>query len=198
MEQSMDAPSNDRRYLIAGWLAMASAVLIVPELGIKLLLEHISPSLTALSAPISMINLVIGIFLLNMLRLLLNERFAFFKADLIITLMICFNVASFLLEMVDISLQMAGKGSSTGGTLAIIAVILIYPFFILNIVLGAVLLKMEDDLFGLLKPFAYLTLASGICGVTLILVPLGLLTAIGALVVEGVIFLRAKERAEIL
>ena len=55
---------------------------------------------------------------------------------------------------------------------------------------------MSAELLGLLKPFAYTTIASGICGVTVILMPIGMLVGIAALIIEGMIFLRAKEEVE--
>ena len=58
------------------------------------------------------------------------------------------------------------------------------------------LFQVSDDLFGLLKPFAYTTIASGICGVTVILMPIGMLIGLAALIIEGMIFLRAKEQVE--
>ena len=58
------------------------------------------------------------------------------------------------------------------------------------------LLKLKDDLFGLLKPYAYTTLAAAICGATIILMPIGLIIQLAALVIQGMIFLRAKEQVE--
>jgi hypothetical protein len=62
---------------------------------------------------------------------------------------------------------------------------------ILSIVFAVKLLRLQDDLFGLLKPYAYATMASAVCLATVILAPVGMLVDAAATVMLGVIFLRA-------
>ena len=93
---------------------------------------------------------------------------------------------------------MIGMDSYAENILSIITLALFVPFSIITVVFGVVLLKLKNDLFGLLNPYAFTTIASGVCGATVILAPIGLLAAIAALVMLGMIFLRAKREAEIL
>ena len=76
--------------------------------------------------------------------------------------------------------------------------VLYIPFGLLTITFGVVLLKLKDDLFGLLRPYVFATIGSGVCGATLILAPVGNLAAAAAYVILGMIFLRAKSEADFL
>ncbi len=67
---------------------------------------------------------------------------------------------------------------------------------IINIVFGIRLLQLKDDLFGQLKPFAYATIGSGVGIVSILLMPFGLLAAVTAYIIQGIIFLRAAEDVE--
>ncbi len=78
------------------------------------------------------------------------------------------------------------------------SLVLFVPYNIIVIVFGILLMKFEDDLFGLLKPLLFMTIASGVLGATVILAPLGLLAHIASLIILGMAFLRAKGELEFL
>ena len=59
----MTEPRSDS-YVPAGWLAIISAVLLVPEIVLAVVAGWISPSLNALVVPVHIANLVIGIYIL--------------------------------------------------------------------------------------------------------------------------------------
>jgi membrane-bound metal-dependent hydrolase YbcI (DUF457 family) len=64
---------------------------------------------------------------------------------------------------------------------------------IVSIVFGRRLLSMKDDLSGLLRPFAHTTVASGALTLTVVGAPVGLALALAAIVMQGMILLRANE-----
>jgi len=64
---------------------------------------------------------------------------------------------------------------------------------VIHILFGIRILHLPEDLFGLLKPFSYLSIAIGICSVTFILLPLGLIIEAVSYVILGMIFFRATE-----
>ena len=78
------------------------------------------------------------------------------------------------------------------------SLVLFVPYNIIVIVFGIKLMKFEDDLFGLLKPLVFVTIASGVLRATIILAPLGLLAHIASLIILGMVFLRAKGELEFL
>jgi hypothetical protein len=56
------------------------------------------------------------------------------------------------------------------------------------------LLRLPGNLYGLLKPFCYITIVSGICFITVLLSPVGIIAGAVADVILGVIFFRAAEQ----
>jgi hypothetical protein len=183
-------------YTLAGWLAIVSAVLFVSEVALAVFLKFLG--LELFITPVHVANLFIGIYLLLKFRSLLNHQFGFYAADILITIMIVVNIVFFIIGMVEFSASTLGLELEAQQTLPLITMVLFVPFSLLTILFGAVLLKMKDDLFGLLKPYAFTTIGSGVCGATIILAPLGLLAAVIALVIMGMIFLRARREAEFL
>ena len=189
---------NQNQYTLAGWLAIVSAVLFMPELILAVLAEFFTPGLKIIVIPIHIVNLVIDIYILYMFRKLLNQLFDFHSVDVLINILIVVNIVFFSIGLVEMIASLMHSGGRMSDDISIIIAVLFVPFSIITVVFGAVLLKMKDDLFGLLKPFAYTTIFSGVCGATIILSPLAMLAAIAALVMQGMIFLRAKREVEIL
>jgi hypothetical protein len=183
---------SGNRYALAGWLAITAAVILVPEIGLSLLLDKISatyPGVKVLLAWLNIIGLAISVYILYMFRDLLNERYNFHGTDTLIMILIWTNVTFAFVGLL-------GLISELTTVMSVVVMVLFVPFGIVNIIFALSLLKLKDDLFGLLKPFAYTTMAAGICGASIILAPLGLLAAITSLFIQGMIFLRAKEEVQ--
>ena len=183
---------NENQYAAAGWLAVASAVIVLPSILGTLILDWIAkdyPIAKALIAVFQLFGLAVSIYLLYILRRLLNDRYDFHKTDNLITALIWFNA-------VFTGLGILGLISELEIVAGILVMILFVPFAILDILFAVRLLKLNDDLFGLLKPFAYTKIAAGICGATIILAPLGMLISTASIFIMGMIFLRAKEGVE--
>ena len=60
--------------------------------------------------------------------------------------------------------------------------------------MGTRLLRLSGNFYGLLKPFCYVTIGSGICLVTVFLLPVAITAGAIADVILGVIFFRAAEQ----
>ena len=197
MENSATMTTTGRtKYSLAGWLAIASTALIVPQIGLSVFLEFIGSQYKIILVPIRVANLAIGIYILYMFRSLLNERYDFHRTDTMITVLIWTNVVFFLLGVAELYFELVGTTLELGPAVLVLA--LLIPFGIVTIAFGVMLLKLQADLFGFLKPYAYSTIVSGVCGATIILMPIGLLAAIAALAIQGMIFLRAKDDVEYL
>lgn len=192
------AETENNQYSLAGWLAIISAVLLVPEIVLGVLVAFVSPGLKVFIAPLHVANLCIGIYILYMFRRLLNRNFDFHKADTLIILLIAVNIASFVIGLAGLLAGLTGLGQNAELIISWITLALFIPFSVLTIVFGVVLFKLTDDLYGLKKPYASTTILSGVCGATVILAPVGLLAAVAALFMLGMIFLRARREADIL
>jgi hypothetical protein len=184
----------DSGYTLAGWLAIAQAVLLVPQVIVAMVLGLLSvsyPAVNAVVAMMSIVGLAAGVYVLYMFRRLLNDRYGFHGIDGLVTALIMVSCVYFLLGI-------AGMIPDLEVGVGLISAALLIPLGVLNIAFGIMLFKLNDNLFGLLAPFAVLTIASGVCIATILLAPVGMLTEVAALVVQGMIFLRAREETQYL
>lgn len=198
VESETTPPAGGTQYALAGWLAIASAVLLVPEVVGAALIKLYYSDLLIFLMPLRIINLLITVYILYMLKRLLNKRCQYFAADITIYALMIAAILFFglgILEQLGTSLELGGIIERSWMIMASIMFVL---YSIVNIILGVTLLKVKTNLFGLLRPYAYLVLASGVFGATVLLAPVGLIAAVGGLVVMGMMFLRAKDEGEFL
>ncbi|MBC8401448.1 MAG: hypothetical protein H8E14_08170 [Candidatus Marinimicrobia bacterium] len=67
------------------------------------------------------------------------------------------------------------------------------PTAFVNIMFAIKLLRLQDPLHGMLKPFAYTIMAAGFCYGTIVLVPFGILAEHISYIILRIIFIRAAE-----
>jgi hypothetical protein len=135
--------------------------------------------------------MIVGMYVLSVFRRLLNERYGFHDVDnWITTLMLCYGLAALI--------GFAGLALISQSTVITATLIVYGTSSLVSIVYAAKLLRLEFDLSGLLRPYAYTTIASGICGVTIVLGPLGNLIFMVSLIVLGIILIRARAESEYL
>ena len=173
----------------AGWICITSALFTVPAVAMSLYLESMEGADTRLvQAVLIVVNLGLFAYILLSLRQLLNVRFRFHDVDLYISYLLWGNLSLSLF----LFLALANKEFEWAvGVLSVLA----YVFFgILSILFARSLLRLPYSLYGLLKPYCYITLASGICFVTVLLLPVGVLTGAVTDFILGIIFFRAAEQ----
>jgi hypothetical protein len=186
-------------YTLAGWLAIAAAVLALPLLFLAIVVDvgarrgtEMLPALLTLYAGLTVAQTGMHLYAFYRLRHLLNERFGFHAVDTLIVAMIVL-----MLAMVSVSL-LGRIGLATGlipeaVTPLLVGMIVVFgvPMAVLSIVFAVKLLALQDDLFGLLRPYVYTGIAAGVCFATLVLAPLGMIVAAVSTAILGFIFLRA-------
>ena len=183
---------------LVGWLSIISGILLIPEIVLAVALGFVSFDIYAFVTPLHVFNLAITTFVLFMFRGLLNNQFDFHRADILITLLIILSVIFFIMGILELATYTRELNSGAESLLPIVDKVLYITFGLLTITFGVVLLKLRDDLYGLLRPYVFATIGSGVCGATLILAPVGKLAAAVAYVTLGMIFLRAKREADYL
>jgi hypothetical protein len=187
-----------RLYTLAGWLSILQAVIILlPKVILDLFVEHMSLSgygIIQLITGFQAVGMLVGIYVLFMFRRLLNERHNFHKADtLIYGLIFCYAAAP-LIGAAGLVLdpQLSSMNALT----------IIYGIYVLSSLISIVyairLLKLESNLSGLLKPYVYSTIASGVCGVTIVLGEYGRPIFMVSLILLGMILIRAESESEYL
>lgn len=185
---------NENKYKLAGYCAIASAILYIPACVISILYE-----IPAISTPVLLPFIFIfgigqtlcSLYAFKRFRDYLNENYDFHAIDKlvipIILLCVAITVTSLSGYVVpQLELLFLGLMAITGITGAILLLI----FCIL-------LLRLQVSLNGLLKPYAYTMIAACICFITCILVPVGLILAAVTDFMLGIILLKTPEKLEV-
>jgi hypothetical protein len=180
------------RLNIAAWLSITSAVIAIPIFVLSVFLASRSGTgQKLLEILLQLISVGIFVFIFSSLRQLLNTRFDFYGTDTLINILIWVNIGATVLTIFTALLP------SLKTPVRILDILLLIALGLIFIVFAIKLLRLPDSLFGMLKHFSYLSIASGFCFATILLIPLGLLANAVADIVLGVIFFRAAEDAEI-
>lgn len=174
--------------MIAGWITMMSAFMALPQ---TYLVFRLGSAEDSRSIIIQMVVQLFGIILFSVITLclkrLLNTRFRFHATDRQIELMIMANVTAGILVLVGMNLVQYKE------TLGIAAMVILVFQGIVQIQFGYRLLKLGDDLAGMLKPFCYANMATGICIASLLLMLVGVVvSAISDLMLATIFFNIAK------
>jgi hypothetical protein len=173
---------------LAGWLSIANALFTIPSIAMAWFLNTLEGmGATFSQALLTLVGLGLFLYIISSLRKLLNLRFKFHDVDIYISLLIWGNVVLAAISL----LSLGSRGFEQ--TMNILSVLAFIYFGILSIMFATRLLRLSGNLYGLLKPFCYLNIGSGICFITVFLAPLGILAGAVADVVLGVIFFRAAE-----
>jgi len=185
-------PLTHRTLTIAGWLTMMSAFASIPMAYLAFTLEGRSDAgstfvLSVMQGAGTALFVVITLFL----KRFLNRLFMFHDSDKSIVLMILANVVAGFLIVGGMYI------SSTKEIAGIAALVLMVFQGIVQIRFGYTLLKLGNDLGGLLKPFSYLNIATGICVASIVLILAGVVvSAIADLMLATLFFNASKQLKE--
>ena len=192
-------------YTLAGWLAIGAAVLALPLMFLGIMVDvatrkgsELVPVFLLLFACVNVVHVTMLVYAFARLRHLLNERFGFHVVDTLIVGIIVINIAI-------VSVSIVSRIGLVGGLLPEalvpvalgVIVFLAVPLAILGIVFAVKLLSLQDDLHGLLRPYAYTSIAASICFATIVLAPLGMIVAAVSTAILGAIFLRADRAPQV-
>lgn len=187
---------RDNRFAPAGWMAIAGAILTLPLMGTGFALDIVSkrigavhPLFPILYVGFGMLQAALVIYAFYRFKVFLNERQQFYRTDALIIIIIAGAITI-------TTIGLTGKffsslGAPTPVLLGFIAALVVVgvPLGILTVIFGIRLLELGDDLNGLLKPYAFLTIVAGVCFATFVLSPLGLIVDAASNVALGMILL---------
>ncbi len=156
-----------QRLTLAGWLAITYAVLAIPFFALSAALSSLSgDEVKIANLLLLLVIFALAIFPLLSLKNLLNTRLSFRDTDIFISLIIWANVAQAVIYILGI-LSTLGQPFDeeipflTPAMLASLA--LTVPTAFVYIMFAIKLLRLQDPLHGMLKPFAYMIMAAGFC-----------------------------------
>ncbi len=181
---------NEKNLNLAGWLSVAAAALAFPLLIISFIsgiIGNTNTSLLYIEALFSTGYVALYVYIFVMLKRLLNEKAAFHDVDNYITLIIWMNIAITAVSIITLPF------TGAQGVIGIGILLSLIPLGVIYVVFGIKLLNCEDDLFGYLKPFSYLTIATGIMTAAVVLILLGIVTAIVSDVILALIFFKTAK-----
>jgi len=199
---------NEKSYSVAGWLSIALAVLLPLLFAFGLAETFVGKHMMGIDDPgltiedLSTVLIAAAIiFVLFMLRRLLNRRYNYSKADkpimAAIIWYIVFTIASFgLILFADTSWPAPDQTSLYA--IIIFWIISMTSAGIIEIFLGLRLLQITDRKNELIKVFAYVTLIMGVLELTVVLSPFALVLMPVWCVTAAMVFLREKDEEQIL
>jgi tellurite resistance protein TehA-like permease len=132
----------------AGWCSITNALIAIPSLAMSWFLETVKGIGPTLSQVIlTVVGLGLFLYVIYSFKRLLNGRFKFHDVDIYISLMIWGNVVLAVLSLLSLE---TGKLESFMETITVAALIV---FGILSIMFATRLLRLSDNLYGLLRAY---------------------------------------------
>ena len=180
-----------KRLLLAGWFAMASALLTIPWFILTFSLAEQKDSIVKMAEVAMLVtSTLLTIYLLLTLLRLLHSRYGFDEADTPLGMIIKVNVVTAAVTILGLFFPSLESGLAIFALLAVIALGGLQVFF------GLRLLQLPATFQGLHKPYCYLNIVTGICLASVVLLPLGILTGAVADVMLGTIFFHVAAPSE--
>lgn len=168
---------------IAGWLAMASAFLTLPLAYLSLNLEGMADIYAnEIQSYIQIAGTLLFVAILMCLKKLLNSLFAFHKTDRALQLLV---LASMVMGVLSIG---AFSFPTLKPSLDSAVLVLLVAMGIVQVQFGYKLLKLTNDLGGMLKPFCYANIATGILLASVLLMPVSIFVSAVSDLMLGTIF----------
>ncbi len=152
----------------AGWLAMTSAFASLPIVYLSWKLDgRADTTATIMQTVIQLAGMLLFVAITLYLKKLLNAQFKFHGTDRNIDLMIKLNVTAGILAVSALYF------TSFKGTIGIAVIVLLVAQGVIQAQFGYKLLKLQDNLGGMLKPFCYTNMATGIMIASVVLLLVG-------------------------
>jgi len=185
-------PLSPTRYRFTGTLAMTNALLTIPWFIITFLLAEkngIWPKVAEAFMQTS--STFIFAFTSLLLKKHLNQIQGFHEVDRYILMLIKANIVLTAVSLIGIIIPSVAESSGT------LALILIVPLGLIQLVFGYKLQQLPSDLGGLLRPYCYLNMITGVSLASIILLPMGILSGAVADIMLGTIFFQAAGSARL-
>jgi hypothetical protein len=178
---------------IFGWLTMMSAFSSIPMLYLALKLEDRPDTVaTLIQGGLQVAGTILFVVITLILKRFLNRLFTFHDTNKSIDLMIMANVVAGVFVLGGLYFTPIKE------TAGIAALVMMVSAGIVQIQLGFKLLKLENDLGGLLKPFCYMNMATGVCVASIVLILVGVVvSAISDLMLATIFFNVSKQLKEV-
>jgi len=197
---------EQNKYATAGWLAIVQAVLFPLSFVISIVQTGIGAKVFDMHGgfvgPAELIMVVftaIGVYTMLMFRRLLNERYENHDLDLLIIISIWWAIVFQVVTLGLKTLAMIFAPVDPFVTAMVGLVVLtaaMVTIGIVDIMIAARLLRVKEALSATLRGLAYVTMAAGVCEVTVILMPISLILIPVTCVMFALVFLHDHREVE--
>jgi hypothetical protein len=199
-------PMEPSRYQLAGWLAIAQAVLFPLGFIIGIIDRLVGMArygevriAFGLADLVMIAFTIIGVYVMLSFKKLLNERYNCTELNTLIVISILWSILFQVVGLVEGALaMMIGRHAEIalaimfGGTIALSMIFI----GIVDLLIAIRILRLKDKLNDLIVVLGYVTLIAGILEVTVLLSLLSLILVPVTCVLLGVILIREKEEVE--
>jgi hypothetical protein len=175
---------NTNRFATAGWLAIAGGILTLPLMATGLILDiafqksaYMNPVFATLYLGFYLVQVVFVLYAFYRFKAYLNQELSFRKTDLLIIVLIAGMILISSVALIGRIVTWSGAPESTQAMFVASLFTIGLPLGILTVIFGIKLLDLKEGVSRLLRPYAYLHIAGGICFATFVLAPLGMLIA---------------------
>ena len=191
------------RFAIAGWLAIAGAIMTLPLMATGLIMDiafqksaYMNPVFATLYLAFYVLQVAFVLYAFYRFKVFLNEELAFRKTDALILVLIAGMVVMSTIGLIGRIVTWAGATQSVQGMFVASLFTVGVPLGILTVIFGVKLLDLGDTGNRLFKPYAWLNIAGGVCFATFLMAPFGMLIAAVGDVLLGLILLGRGHAAE--
>lgn len=141
-----------------------------------------APAATGIQIGIQVVGALLFVAITLLFRKLLNARFSFHDTDRSINLMVVANVLASGMAVVALCVPQLKE------TLEIAALVTVVFQGLVQVRFGSRLLRLQDNLDGMLRPFCYLNMATGVCVASVVLIVVGVVVSSITDLMLGTIF----------
>lgn len=177
-----------RALITAGWLCMFSAFVSIPVAYYSFRLDTTTDQAANLiQIVIQTAGVALFVAITMYLKKLLNVQFGFYETNKNIDMMILANVVASVMVIIAYSF------TDLKETLSTAALVVAVFQGIIQIQFGFKLMKLQNDLGGMLKPFCVTNIATGICIASVVLIIVGVVVSAVSDLMLGTIFFQLSK-----
>lgn len=177
--------------ITGGWVAMFSAFIAIPFSYLTFRLEGNTDGATvALQVSMQLFGTVLFIVLTRFIKKLLNDQFSFYDTDRQINLMIMANIGAGILVLAGMFYAPIKE------TFGIAALVITVMLGIVQVQFGYKLMKLQNDLGGMLKPYCYSNMVTGVFIASVVLIVVGIVTSAVSDLLLGTIFFNIAKQVK--
>ena len=185
----MSLQFNRKTFTASAWLTMISAFATIPMAYLAITMEGRNDSVGTLTqVGLQVVGTLLFVAITLILKRFLNRLFVFHDTDKSINLMVITDIVTGVVLLTGIFFPEL-HGSTTKGALAL----MVFQGLV-QLRFGYKLLRLHNNLGGMLKPFCCLNMAEGLCVASVVLIVPGIVfSAVSDLMLATIFFKVAQE-----